>query len=37
VKEGLDVAKKIESYAPASGDGPPSTAVTITSVTIDGP
>ncbi|MCU1459406.1 MAG: peptidyl-prolyl cis-trans isomerase (rotamase) - cyclophilin family [Actinomycetia bacterium] len=34
---GLDVAKKIEGFAPASGDGPPTTPVTINKITIDGP
>jgi len=37
VTEGLDVAQKIEGYAPATGDGPPTTAVTINKVTISGP
>lgn len=34
---GLDVAQKIEALAPASGDGPPTKAVTINKITIDGP
>jgi hypothetical protein len=31
---GLDVAQKIEALSPASGDGPPTTPVTLDSVTI---
>jgi cyclophilin family peptidyl-prolyl cis-trans isomerase len=34
VVKGLDVAKKIASFLPTSGDGPPTTRVQITSVTI---
>lgn len=34
---GIDVARKIEALAPASGDGKPTRTVTITSVTITGP
>jgi len=37
VTKGLDVAKKIESYAPPSGDGKPTKQVKIEKVTIDGP
>lgn len=34
VNQGLDVAQKIESYAPSSGDGTPTKKVTITAVQI---
>jgi cyclophilin family peptidyl-prolyl cis-trans isomerase len=34
VKSGLDVAQQIMGYAPANGDGPPTTNVTMTKVTI---
>jgi cyclophilin family peptidyl-prolyl cis-trans isomerase len=34
VTQGLDVAQKIASFAPASGDGPPTTKVKINKVTI---
>ena len=34
VTKGLDVAKKIASFAPANGDGPPTTTVKINKVTI---
>ncbi|HEX5095130.1 MAG TPA: peptidylprolyl isomerase [Acidimicrobiia bacterium] len=34
VTSGIEVAQRIESYAPESGDGPPTTDVTINSVTI---
>jgi peptidyl-prolyl cis-trans isomerase B (cyclophilin B) len=34
VTRGLDVAQKIESYAPASGDGPPINKVAITKATL---
>jgi cyclophilin family peptidyl-prolyl cis-trans isomerase len=34
VTTGLDIVKLIESYAPATGDGPPTTPVTIETVTI---
>jgi peptidyl-prolyl cis-trans isomerase B (cyclophilin B) len=34
VVKGLDVAKKIASFLPSSGDGPPTTRVQITSVSI---
>lgn len=34
VTEGLDVARRIESFAPESGDGAPTKKVTITTVTI---
>lgn len=34
VTGGIDVAKKIMGYAPASGDGPPTKTVTMTKVTI---
>ncbi len=37
VTGGLDVAKKIEALAPASGDGTPTKKVTINKITIDGP
>lgn len=35
VTSGLDVAQRIDSFAPASGDGTPTTKVRITKVTID--
>jgi cyclophilin family peptidyl-prolyl cis-trans isomerase len=34
VTEGLDVAQRIESYAPPAGDGPPTKDVTIRKITI---
>jgi peptidyl-prolyl cis-trans isomerase B (cyclophilin B) len=34
VTKGLDVAKKIQSFAPSSGDGPPTTVVVMNKVTI---
>ena len=37
VTKGLDVAQKIDSFAPASGDGPPTTVVVIKSVRITTP
>jgi peptidyl-prolyl cis-trans isomerase B (cyclophilin B) len=34
VTKGLDVAKKIASFAPANGDGPPTKTVKINKVTV---
>ena len=34
VTKGLDVAKKIQSFAPSNGDGPPTTVVVMNKVTI---